>query len=281
MYSAPAVSLRHVRLAAIAQRPASLVFTLALLALVAGPGRAQVVLQGRVLDDSSGQPIPSARVMLLNRYGKTADYQVVDSLGRFRFSPKENGRYRLDVRAVGYRPSLQTLLWMMEDRAFAGVEVRLTPHIALLAPVEIVAMGAPSTSPILANMEWRKRHGFGMRISREQIEARNPLNVTDVLQEMPGVRVDRQGSGTSRRVIHLGPPLPGPRGGDCPVQIFLDGMLATRNVPGGDVTVDDLVEPADIEAIEIFKGLASVPAEFLNPQSRCGVIAIWTKRALP
>jgi hypothetical protein len=41
------------------------------------------------------------------------------------------------------------------------------------------------------------------------------------------------------------------------------------------------VEPADVEAIEIFKGLASVPAEFLNPQSRCGVIAIWTKRSLP
>jgi len=259
----------------------SLVCTLALLALGAGASRAQVVLQGRVLDDSTGQPIPGARLMLLNRYGKTSGYQEADSLGRFRFGSRENGRYRLDVRAVGYRPALQTVLWMMEDRNFAGLEVRLTPHVALLAPVEVVAMGTPSRSPVLANMEWRKRHGFGLRISREQIEARNPLNVTDVLQETPGVRVDRQGSGSSRRVIHLGPPLPGPGGGDCPVQIFLDGMLATRNVAGGDVTVDELVEPADVEAIEIFKGLATVPAEFLNPQSRCGVIAIWTKRSLP
>jgi hypothetical protein len=107
------------------------------------------------------------------------------------------------------------------------------------------------------------------------------VHLTDILQETPGVRVDRQGSGTTRRVIHLGPPLPGPGGGDCPVQIFVDGMLATRSTGGGDVTVDDLAQPQDVEAIEIFKGLASVPAEFLNRQSRCGVIAIWTKRSLP
>jgi len=43
----------------------------------------------------------------------------------------------------------------------------------------------------------------------------------------------------------------------------------------------DTVSAADVEAIEIFKGLASVPAEFLNTQARCGVIAIWTKRSLP
>lgn len=281
MYSDSVVASRHARSAAVARRSATLALLLALLSLVAGPAHTQVVLQGRVLDDSTGQAIRGARIILLNRYGKTAGYEQADSLGWFRFGPRENGRYRLDVRAVGYRPALQTVLWMMEDRNFAGLEVRLTHHVALLDPVEIVAMSAPSRSPVLANMEWRKRHGFGMRISRAQIEARNPLRVTDILQETPGVRVDRQGSGASRRVIHLGPPLPGPGGGDCPVQIFLDGMLATRNTGGGDVTVDDLVDPVDIEAIEIFKGLASVPAEFLNPQSRCGVIAIWTKRTLP
>lgn len=279
MYSDSAVSFRPARPAAMARRCA--VLSLALLALTTRAVQAQVVLQGRVVDDSTQQPIAGARLILLNRYGKTAGYQETDSLGRFRFTPRDNGRYRLDARAVGYRPALQTVLWMMEDRSFAGLEVRLTPHVALLAPVEVVALSAPRRSPILDNMEFRRRHGLGFMISRQEIEERHPLRVTDILQEAPGVRVDRQGSGASRRVIHLGPPMPGPGGGDCPAQIFLDGMLATRNVAGGDMTVDDLVDPADVEAIEIFKGLASVPAEFLNPQSRCGVIAIWTKRALP
>lgn len=279
MHSDSAVSVRPAWSAV--EAPPTLLLALALLTLAAGPARAQVVLQGRVLDDSTERPIVGARLILLSRYGKTAGYQETDTLGRFRFTPHDNGRYALDVRAVGYRPALQTVLWMMEDRNFAGLEVRLTPHVALLAPVEVVALSAPTRSPVLANMEWRRRHGLGQMISRQEIEERHPLRVTDILQETPGVRVDRQGSGASRRVIHLGPPMPGPGGGDCPVQIFLDGMLATRDAPGGDVTVDDLVEPADVEAIEIFKGLAGVPAEFLNSQSRCGVIAIWTKRSLP
>jgi hypothetical protein len=35
-----------------------------------------------------------------------------------------------------------------------------------------------------------------------------------------------------------------------------------------------------VEAIEVFKGLGSVPPEFLNVYARCGVIAIWTRRSL-
>jgi hypothetical protein len=94
------------------------------------------------------------------------------------------------------------------------------------------------------------------------------------------VYAERQGTGASARSIRMGRALPGVGGGECPVQIFVDGMLATRAAPGGDVSVDDLVTPQDVEAIEVFKGLGSVPAEFLNPHSRCGVIAIWTRRSL-
>jgi hypothetical protein len=58
-------------------------------------------------------------------------------------------------------------------------------------------------------------------------------------------------------------------------------MLATRDRPGGDIQVDDLVSPLDVEAVEVFRGLSSVPPEFLTPEARCGVIAIWTRRSLP
>ena len=70
------------------------------------------------------------------------------------------------------------------------------------------------------------------------------------------------------------------RAGECPVQIFLDGMLATRNNDGGGVLVDDLVSPLDVEVIEVFRGLSSIPPEFLTPQARCGVVAIWTRRSM-
>ena len=255
----------------------SVVVAFAWLALAAAPCRAQIVLEGHVMDDSTGRPISGAHVLLMDRYGTTVGFQKTDSTGRFNFERPENGRYRLYARAVGYEPSLETVLWMMQDRNFAGLEVRLAPHATLLAPVEVLALSPPRTSTVLRDMEFRKSHGFGIQITRQEIEARHPLRISDMLEETPGVRFSRQGSGSVRRVIHIGT-LPGPGGGDCPVQIFLDGVLATRAAPGGDVTVDDLVEPQDVEEIEIFKGLASVPAEFLNPDARCGVIAIWTRR---
>jgi outer membrane cobalamin receptor len=150
----------------------------------------------------------------------------------------------------------------------------------LLAPLEIVALSPPRTSPILEAVEFRRTRGFGIQITREAIELRQPLRVTDMLMEIPGVYADRRGGGASARSIRMGRALQGPGGGDCPVQIFVDGMLATKPVPGGDVSVDDLVQPQDVEAIEVFKGLGSVPPEFLNIYARCGVIAIWTRRSL-
>lgn len=69
----------------------------------------------------------------------------------------------------------------------------------------------------------------------------------------------------------------GTGGGPCPVQIFLDGRLITRGAVM-EVPVDDLVTPEAVEGIEVYRGLSTVPPEFLTPNSRCGVVAIWTRR---
>jgi hypothetical protein len=63
----------------------------------------------------------------------------------------------------------------------------------------------------------------------------------------------------------------------CPVQVYLDGVLASRN-DTEPVPLDELATPAVLEGIEIFRGISSVPPEFLTPEARCGVIALWTRR---
>jgi outer membrane cobalamin receptor len=169
---------------------------------------------------------------------------------------------------------------MLHDRTFAELEIRLAPTVVLLAPLEIVALSPPRTSPVLENVEHRRTRGFGVQISRQEIEERRPLQISDVLMELPGVYAERRRGAAGGRTIHMGRALVGVGGGECPVQVFLDGMLATRDRPGGDVLVDDLASPLDVEVIEVFRGLASVPPEFFTPDARCGVIAIWTKRSL-
>jgi len=247
----------------------------------ADPSLAQVTLQGRVLDDVSGQPLRGARVMLLNRYSRIVDYQVTDDDGSFRFKPRNGSSLRVEANAIGYLPAITPVLWMVSNRDSASLEVRLAPHAVLLAPVEIVAVSAPTASAVLENVVHRGTRGFGHQITWQDIQRRRPQRLSDILLEVPGVYAARTtGSGASGRSLYMNRALPGPGGGVCPVQVFLDGMRATRDSPGGDVLVDDLVSPLDVEVVEVFRGLASTPPEFVTRYARCGVIAIWTKRAL-
>jgi hypothetical protein len=58
--------------------------------------------------------------------------------------------------------------------------------------------------------------------------------------------------------------------------VYVDRMYMGQE--GGDVEIDRVVIPTEVEAVEFYKGLASLPAAFAGPASRCGVIVIWTRR---
>ena len=249
-------------------------------ASIPDPLLAQVALQGVVLDDVSGQPVRGSRVLLLNRYNKVVGYEVTDVEGRFQFKPRDGSRLRLEAKAIGYQPAITPILWMVTDRESAALQIRLAPNAVLLAPVEIVALSARTTSAILENVEHRMSSGFGVHLTREDIEQRRPVHISDMLVTLSGVYAEQRRPGGGGRTIYMRRALPGLGGGECPVQIFLDGMLATRNNDGGGVLVDDLVSPLDVEVIEVFRGLSSIPPEFLTPQARCGVVAIWTRRSM-
>jgi hypothetical protein len=74
-------------------------------------------------------------------------------------------------------------------------------------------------------------------------------------------------------------------GRGCPVQVFVDGLLMTASVmdasgatENAGAAIDDFVSPLSVEGIEVYRGLSTVPPEFLTPEADCGVVAIWTRR---
>ena len=59
----------------------------------------------------------------------------------------------------------------------------------------------------------------------------------------------------------------------CRPDLYVDGFL----FPSGDLEIDEAVNPAEIQAIEVYTKPASAPAQFTNNMSGCGSIVVWTR----
>jgi hypothetical protein len=239
-------------------------------------GRGEII--GRVIDDNTGAPIGGARVEFMDELRRPIRSTITDQDGTFRIPDVRGGPFVLRASRIGYRATV-TPRWRIQGGEVLQVEVRMDVEAVLLAPLEIVAQRRAQPSPVLEGFRARMASGLGYFVTRADIEARNPSMITDMLTMVPGVHLEGSGSGL-RRTIHVG------RAGAnrCPAQIFVDGFLFNRPTPFGQdqgFVLDDAVTPSSVEGIEVYRGMAGVPAEFLNPNSRCGVVVIWTRRGGP
>ena len=62
--------------------------------------------------------------------------------------------------------------------------------------------------------------------------------------------------------------------GKCEVAFYLDGG---RFRPDPTIGINEILA-SGVTAVEIYRGPAETPVEFLGGSSRCGVIVIWTRR---
>jgi hypothetical protein len=68
---------------------------------------------------------------------------------------------------------------------------------------------------------------------------------------------------------------------ECPVSVFVDGMLLRPLTRNGPVVIDDFVDLNVVSAIEMYASAAQAPGELIPlvgsaRQGSCGVVAIWT-----
>lgn len=62
----------------------------------------------------------------------------------------------------------------------------------------------------------------------------------------------------------------------CLVRYFLDGIPLRMDL--ASMTIDDYAFPSQVAAIEVYRRASELPLEFAGSDSRCGVVAIWTRR---
>ena len=76
--------------------------------------------------------------------------------------------------------------------------------------------------------------------------------------------------GTERTIVMRG--VSTVKGVTCPVQFYLDGAPV-----GTGISVDRLISPHEVAAVEVYSAGGYVPPQFSGPTARCGVIVLWSR----
>ncbi len=247
---------------------------------------AQSAVRGTVRADSTLRSIPAAELMVEAaeiRIGRTG----LD--GTFLLGGVPAGRYPLVIRAIGYRPLRLTIDLAGQDTL--ELEVRLRPVVQELAGLTVVARPA-SMSAGMEEFERRRRLGFGRFYSRAQLRERESMHLTDLLRGATGVRFVALpiGCGSGLALASMRPrPVPPPASMDCGehrvasacyLDLYVDGMPVWQWGQGPPPETDQYAV-RDLQAVEVYVGLAQMPAEFPRSAGGCGALAVWGRRGDP
>lgn len=225
--------------------------------LIAGPDPS-LTLRGTVVDSADGKPIADVEVMV-----NGSAVARTDAGGSFRAESLavDWGMTTVLLRRVGYGPLAQWP-WIDEQHTELTILAVVTPGAVRLTPVVVEGERLRLEFGRLAEFARRRDAGIGTFFTREDIEKRRPVLVSDMMRTVPGAWVDRRGLATTVRF--------GRRRG-CTPRIWVDGM------PIFDSDMDAWVWPDVVEAIEVYKGPAETPAQYSPGGSSCGAILIWTR----
>ena len=239
---------------------------LGLIAAAFAPLGAQRI-EGRLLASEKESPIRGAQVSLLRGDSIVATTRSDDE-GYFKLLAPSAGIYRLTARRVGFSPGVTDPFGIRDEQLLEPV-FRMNSSSVTLRPITITADGLPSAEWTLGYLD-RRRHGMGHHMTREDIEKRSATNTTELLRDMPGMRSMKLNVGTDILVSTRGPSGSTGRSG-CSIAAFVDGLEV------GIDMLNDRVLPSEIEAIEVYPGMAQMPIQFQRLKGACGTVVVWSK----
>lgn len=222
-------------------------------------------VRGRVIDDATGRGVAQAAVRIAN----TKMQALSDADGRFVFEQLPSGTFTMVVEHIAYTGH-RTHLNVGRDDLDATIRVA-----AQVIPLEPIVVTAFSRQLEMAGFYDRRKRGVGTFIDRKRIDQMNVQAASDLLRAVPGVRLVPQ---ARTRTNQLRNATVGGRG-NCRYVFVVDGARTLS-----DFEMDYIAGPA-IEGVEIYSGMADVPAAFkahatsVAGSTVCGVIAIWTRNS--
>ena len=224
-----------------------------------------------------------AQVVVLVDVRTTVGNAVTGADGVFSFRLPAAGEYQLRVSRVGYSPKLTKPIGV-DSTFLTNVQLQLVPSAVPLEALTVVAeqVAIEKQLPYLVDAGFyeRRRKGFGHFLTRADIEKRDPLLMTNALRGLSGVQVVCTGK---RMPVTCDVLMPAAATmvfrGVCLPSVVLDGaVLRVGGVGNPSATLDDLLNPFNIEAIEIYTSPAGLPVQYSGYMSPCGAIIVWSRR---
>jgi hypothetical protein len=247
------------------------------LLLAAAPAAAQG-LRGTVVDHRS-KPVAAAHVSLSTTAGTLAGDTVTGADGAFAFPLRLVGSYLVRASKPGYTTTVTQPIAVVSG-SDASLEIRLQPSPVALDTVTVVAenVKVEQQAPYLAQVGFylRKHRGIGRFLTRADLDKTRSDRLTDALRGMPGVKIvctgqycDAQAPGAATSFTR----------GICQQTVVLDGVvLRMGGISGGGDPVDQLLNPFNLEAVEVYSSPSGVPVQFKGYMSPCGAIIGWSRR---
>lgn len=210
---------------------------------------------------TNGKPLEGAQILLLGTRltGRTGPD------GAFRMGGLPAGTQSVEVREVGYAPRRYAV--DLSPHRESRLDAVLEEHAQVLRAIEVTARKGSD----IPGFERRRKFGMGTYLTRDDIEKRGAISTTDLFRGIPGVQVMWDGS---EYVVQM--TRSANMGWTCPVQYYIDGSPFLASSADD---MDRIVQPDEIEAIEVYKSATETPAEFQGVDGgACGTIVIWTRR---
>ena len=215
-----------------------------------------------LVTDSSGKALAGVEVTIVG----TDLRGLTDDAGQLYMSGVPARKVTLHIRHVGFKET--------DLELFLTPGVRTSTHAVLMAAVST----APSLAKVVVHAKElvparyagtsrfddfyrRMRDGNGTFLDRDFMDARSAERPEDILRSVPGIRIRYRGNTPWIDFIRCDQ-----------VEVYINGF---RSHDGFRSFLE--MNPREIEAMEVYRGVATVPPEFSPQPNDCAAVVVWTR----